>query len=178
MNPAGALPPPAETDPYPVTDGFLLASRLRCNFTYRSLAIENFDRLRRSGAYRSKIWPVPRDSNILIPARDSFEYQVFVGAGAAIWGYALSGITGEQPDGTISWQVTDACTDEPIWNEVVTKLFNLNGTDPYSSPVQQSLFSRIYVVGGQGLLNVQITNTFSTDQRAQLLLFGGQPVNV
>ena len=168
MNPSVALQ-------YPVIDGFLYKTSLRCNLTFLSLALAEFEALRRAGAYRSKSWLVPQDSTAIpIPARNSYELQVPVVPGSAIWGYTFTGVNvagADDPadDGTFSFQVTDSCNNVKLFSEFVTK--------PSSDPTyRQQLLSRLHICAEPGLLHVEIASTFATDQTgAQLILYGGEP---
>jgi hypothetical protein len=174
---------------YPVLDGFLLNAglykglsptvpALRCNLTFVSLALEQYDCLRRSKAYRSKQWVIPQDSlSIVIPARGSYEYELQVPVGSAIWGWIFTGFgtqnTGDLGGGFLTWKVTDACNNVDLVSEFVTK-----PSGDYTWK-QQNL-SKLYVVGAPGLLRVEIASTFSVDIDAsnsptQLVLCGGTP---
>ena len=171
---------------YPPLDGFLFASKLRCNLTFRSLAIQEFEAMRRATGLRNRTWCVPQDSSILIPAYDSYERQVYIPAGSVIWGYSFVGLTGnptvddEEVLGTQSWEVRDACDDIPLFSEIATRRFaaqSPTGVNLGVNPVPQQILSRLLVIGPPGCLNVVIANTFATAQVGQLLLFGGQPHN-
>jgi len=149
---------------YPIIDGFLLDTTLRCNLTFKSLALANYEALRRAGAYRSKMWTVPTDpANVSIPARDAFEYQCFLPPGSAVWGYIFNA-----PQNQFSFQVKDACTDVPIWSEPIVSTGQRR---------KQQRLSKLLVVGNPGLLSVEICNLTSNAQTGiQLILCGGIPV--
>lgn len=165
-------------DQYPVLDGFQFASKLRCNLTFRALAIQQFEALRRSGGFRNKTFCIPQDSTIKIPAYGSYERQVWVPAGSVIWGYSFSGETG-QTNGSQSWEVRDSCDDIPVFSEVVTRRMAALNPIPVlgvnSNAVPQQILSKLLVVGPPGILNVVICNTYGTDQVGQLVLYGGVP---
>lgn len=171
MNPAN----PSLALQYPIIDGFLYNTQLRCNLTFLSLALAEYEALRRSGAYRSKSWLVPQDANAIpIPARNSYEYQVEVIPGSAIWGYTFTGVNVLDDDdptlnGVFSFQVTDSCNDVKLFSEFVTK--------PTGAPTyRQQLLSRLHICAEPGLLHVEIASTFGADQTgAQLILYGGEP---
>lgn len=172
------LLPPSIEDRYPVKDGFLYMTDLRCNLTFLSLAIEQYEALRRSRFYRQKQWCVPRDGeSTVIPARGSYEYQLEVGAGAAIWAYRFVGRVDSFDDngyGTQAWQVRDACNDVALFSEVMTRQTAI--LEPFDEHPQQ-LLTKLLVVGAPGLLNVEITNMFTTDRHSQLILYGGVPAD-
>lgn len=162
----------------PIIDGFLYKTDLKCDLTFLSLAVNAFEALRRSSAYRQRAWCVPQDSSAFqIPARDSYEFQVRMKPGSAIWGYTFTGrgqviiADGEITREILSFQVRDSCNDVPLFSEVAT--------NPVSAALSyQQLLSKLMIVGEPGLLHVEITNTFSTPQAAQLILYGGEPVCV
>jgi hypothetical protein len=161
---------------YPLIDGFLLDTSLKCDLTFRSLALTEWERLRRAGAFRSKIWTIPDDSNIGIPAFDSYEKEISCVPGSAIWGFVFVSPSGSGP---FSIQIRDACTDVAIASEVIrADKFNA-GTNGTPQSVYQQPFSRLLVVAHQGLLSVEICSLQSTNQLGvQLALFGGEPVCV
>jgi hypothetical protein len=149
---------------YPVRDGFLLDTTLRCNYTFKSLALSNFEPLRRAGAYRSRMWTVPTDPrNITIPKYDAYEYQCFLPVGSAIWGYIFNA-----PQNQFSFQVKDACTDVPLWSEPIVSTGQTH---------KQQRLSKLLVVGNPGLLNIEICNLTGSDAtNVQIILCGGIPV--
>ncbi len=110
---------------YSILDGWSLRRDNRCDMKFQSLAIEQYEVLRRSSGLRQKQWPVPTDVlSQPIPAFDSLEYQLDVGIGAVIWGYMFVGPTEQQIDNgyaTIAWQVRDACDDQAFFEEPMTR---------------------------------------------------------
>jgi hypothetical protein len=161
-------------DQYPVLDGFAFNSLLKCDLSFLPLAIEEYDALRRSGCYRTKQWPVPKDSSaITIPAFDSYETQLYVKPGSAIWGYTLVGNFGSD-EGQLSVLVTDACDDTALFSEHTTRQFAEQNTAGFSAP--QQAMARLLIVPPPGLLNVVIASTFATEQIAQIVFWGGEPV--
>src|ERR1700730_2118324 len=102
-------------DNYPIADGFLLKTGLRCNLTFLSLALREYEALRRSANLRSRAWAIPHDpANQSIPARDSIEVQEFALPGSGICVFAFVAAAGQ-----FSFQVADSCTDVPIWSEPI-----------------------------------------------------------
>ena len=165
---------------YPVIDGFILDTSTKCDLAFRSLALAEWDTLRRSGAFRSKMWTIPDDSQIAIPAFDSYEKEVYCVPGSAIWGFifVMPQPTEEQPIvGPFSIQIRDVCTDVALASEVIrTDNFNA-GTNGFFSSVYQQPFSRLLIVAHQGLLAVEICSQQATPQAGvQLVLCGGEPV--
>lgn len=147
---------------FPVIDGFGFDTNFRCDLQFQNLAIQQYDALRRCSAYRAKNWLVPKDSTVTIPAFDSYEYQLFLKPGSAIWGYVFPQIAG------MSFQVRDSCDDVPLFSEPATNQSN-------SAPYQQQFLTKLLIVGHPGTLNVEICNTLSSDQTCQLVLAGGEP---
>ena len=167
---------PQLQDSYPILDGFLFSTKLKHNLTFRNLAIQQYEPLRRAGGFRQKQWLTPQDSTIEIPARNTYKRQLWMPIGSVIWGYSFVGDTGEQPEGTLSWEVYDACDDVPIFSEAVTRRTAVQNPADGANQVPQQYLSKLLVVGPPGLLNITIHNTFGSDQVGQLVLFGGEPV--
>jgi hypothetical protein len=158
--------------PYPILDGFVLKTLQRCNLKFSALAIEQYNALRRLKAYRSKSWCVPNDTQSQqIPAFDSYEYQVYMKPGSAIWGYTFTG----DSSGTDSFQVRETCTDVPLISEFVTKQPETAELIAEPTWSQQQLLSCLLVVPSPGLLHVEIATTSSSDRQIQLILWGGEP---
>jgi len=159
---------------YPMADGFLLNTKMKCSLQFRSMALQQWDSLRRTGSYRAKYWTVPENSGqTVIPARNSYEYQIKCVPGAAIWGFIW---TQNANAGPFAFQVRDACTGVPVGSEWVrTDNFNVAGTlgpVPFQQP-----FSRLIVVATPGLMTVEICSQQATDaDGVQLVLCGGEPV--
>jgi hypothetical protein len=148
---------------YPVIDGFLLKTQLRCNLTFLSLAVREYEALRRSGNLRCRAWTIPNDpANQSIPARDALEYQVFMLPGSAIWGYTFLGAKGQ-----FSFQATDSCTDVSLFSETIAS----------SGSNRQQLLSKLAVVAEPGIMNVQICSLAASDTfGVQVILWGGEPL--
>ena len=167
---------------YPVMDGFIYNTKLRHNLTFMALVLrEKFNELRRSGAYRTRWLTIPEDpSQIKIPAFDAYEYQAHVVPGSVYWGWIFVGPpeSRDVPGGPakFSVQVTDGCTDVPLWSEVVSMKNSAGVILPGQG--KQNLMSKLLVVGQPGILNVQITSLLSTDaSNTQLILCGAEPVS-
>lgn len=157
---------------YPVMDGFALNTNLKCNLTFLNLAVsEAFDRLRRSGAYRSKQWCVPKDSTESIPARDSFQYELNCVPGSAIWGFIFAVADTNANIGPFSLQIREACTGVPLLSEPVR-------ADQFAqSFAKQQLLSDLLIIPTPGLVVVEICSQQSTNaSQVQLILCGGEPV--
>jgi len=166
---------------YPVIDGFLLDTSMRASPNFRYMALEQWEELRRTGSYRTKYWTVPENSNIAIPAWNSYEYQIKCIPGSAIWGFIWTqGIPGSGPlfqPGPFSVQVRDACTGVAVGSEWIrTDNWAFQGGAGNPAPFQQP-FSRLIVVAAQGLVTVEICSQQTTPATGvQLVLCGGEPV--
>lgn len=158
---------------YSIIDGFVLNQNLRCSPTFLNLAVnEEFDRIRRSGSYRSKSWCVPKDPSVtVIPGRNSFEYELNMVPGSALWGFIFTvQNTGANP-GPFSFQIRDACTGQPLFSET------LRCDQFIGSPSQQQLFPKLLVVPTPGLLAIEICSLQAANATGvQLVLCGGEPV--
>lgn len=151
---------------YPVLDGFLLDTKVRCNLKFRSIALTEWDRIRRAGSYKYKVWVCPSSNEIVIPAQDSYEKELKAVPGSAIWGFSF--VFGTNP-GPFSFNIRDACTDVWGWSEVVRG-------DRFNTPTQHP-FGKLLVVSAPGLITVEIASLQATDASGvQLLLHGGEPV--
>ena len=157
---------------YEAIDGFLLLQNIGCNLTFGSLAIREYEALRRSGRYRSRAWTIPESSSFVIPALDAYEYQIRCVPGAAIWGYSFVSESG----GPFSFQISETCTDVPLFSEVIrADNFALQNTLAELSNGQQFL-PRLLIIPEPGLINVQIASQQATDASGiQLVLWGGEP---
>ena len=160
---------------YPMIDGFLLNTTVKCTPNFRQMALEQWDALRRTGSYRSKDWTTPENSLIAIPAWNSYEYQQKAVPGSAIWGFTW--VQGGGNAGPFSFQVRDACTGVAIASEAIrADRFNGTGGSGQPAPFQQP-FARLIVVAAQGLITVEICSQQTTDAtQIQLVLHGGEPV--
>ena len=151
---------------YPVIDGFLLSTKLRCNLTFKSLALQQWEALRRAGSFKTKSWQIPESSEIVIPAHDSYEKEIKAVPGSAIWGFSF---TPGSNDGPFSINFRDACTDVDGFSQVCR-------TDKYTPTTQQPL-SRLMVCSAPGLIYVEICSQQASDASGvQLVLWGGEPV--
>lgn len=155
---------------HPVIDGFLFRRDLRCNLTFLSMAVDQYEALRRAGFYRSKQWCIPRDSNVLrIPARDSYEYELRVGVGAVIWGYTFAA-------NNQAYQVQDACNDQPLFDEPNAQRFSLWFGD-MNWGGQQTMLAKPIVVATPGIIVATLANQTGEDAVGQLIIYGGVPVS-
>ena len=157
---------------YPIVDGFTCDSLLKCNLQFRALATRQFEAMRRASGRRTRWWLCPQSaaSDFAIPALDAYEEGIPIVPGSVIWGYMF--VANGNP-GPFSFQVTDNCTDVPLFSEVVRcDNFGLNALQAS----RQQFLPRPVTIAGQGLINVQICSQQSTAaQGVQLVLCGGEP---
>jgi hypothetical protein len=160
---------------FPITDGFTFSRNQRCAYTFRDVATQEYEALRRAGGYRFKTWLCPTDSNaILIPAFGSYEYQITkMKPGSAIWGYSFFGQSapGVAGSGILGFNIRDGCSDVPLFSEVAIGTLS----SPQFQAVPTRFLTKLLIIGAPGLINVEMTNTYNTAQQAQLALYGGEP---
>lgn len=163
---------------YPVRDGFLLRTDLRCEPSMLALAVEQYEALRRSRAMRTKYWMIPESTSFVVPADDAYEIEVKCIPGAAIWGFIFVPIGGAA--GPFSFQVRESCTDVPLLSEVVrTDNYTLASQDGViQGAYSQNLLPKLLIIPSPGLLTVEIASQQSTNANVQLILCGGEPVCV
>ena len=154
---------------YPITDGWLLDTELKCDLTYLSLVLDEYEAMRRAGSFRTKQWAVPEDSSQpVVPAYDSYEYQIACRPGSVVWGYLFT--INPNATGTYSLQIRESCTGVPLASEVVS------ASAPGRENTQQYLFSKPLVIAGNGRLTVEICNQGSDFiNQIQVILCGGEP---
>lgn len=160
-------------DQYPIIDGFLLDTNLKPSLTWRNMALANYEDVRRAGSLKARHWCTPLDTNIVIPARDSYEYQVFCKPGSVIvmWSFLVSQRV-LAAGGNFSVRIKEACNDTGVETEC---LFGATGTP---NPTQRRL-PRPIVIATPGILNVEICSLYDEDSEpgdCQLVLWGGEPV--
>ena len=160
-------------------DGFLYNTLLRPNLTYLAFCMERYDALRGAGNFRSRAWVTPTSGKILIPANDSYEYQVEMLPGSIIWAWTFA--FGSDLATGFSFSVRDACNDVAFGSEVLSVNVSQASNSQYFAGVNpgqglQNPLSKPLVVGPPGLLNVVICNLNDTDaSNTQLILWGGEP---
>jgi hypothetical protein len=169
-------------DQFTPIDGFTLRRDLRCNFAMLSLALSQFDELRRVGNFRQRQWTFPTDPfTSPIPAFDSSEKELRVGIGAVIWGYQVCSV--EQRAPLISgFQIRDNCSDLPLFEEpnyVPQGVWPGTGGDLADSvgygPV---VLPRLLVIGKPGIITIEVMTRNNAAVADQVILYGGQPVGV
>lgn len=151
---------------YPILDGHLYNTRLKCDLRFLPIALQQFEALRRSQAYSNRIVTIPEDAgHVAIPNRNVFSYAQRIVPGSAFWAYSFIGPSGTT--GMFSVNEKDNCSDESIFSEELINVGN---------PQIQIPFAKLLVIGSPGLANVQICSLASTDMTGvQFLLWGGEP---
>jgi hypothetical protein len=162
---------------YPIVDGFILNTSLRCNLRYSAMVLARYEAMRRAGGLRSKCWVAPQNAQQVIPAYDSFEESIPIPPGSIIWAYnfvnaEVSGVTNPGP---FSMQISDSCSDTPMFSEVI-RTDNMRVSDGIESRHGQQLLSRPLVIAEPGQLNIQICSFQDFDALGvQVILYGGEP---
>lgn len=158
---------------YPIVDGFVLDTLLKCNLQFRALATQKFEAIRRASGMRSRWWLCPESAatDFEIPAFDAYEYAIPIVPGSVIWGFIF---VASGNAGPFSFNVSDNCTDVPLFSEVIrADNFGLNSLQAS----RQQFLPRPVTIAEPGLVNVQICSQQTTAaQGVQLILCGGEPV--
>lgn len=149
-------------DYYPPLDGFLYRSTLKCDMNFLSIALQEFEALRRTRGYANRILTIPEDAgHVVIPNRNVFRYAQRVVPGSAFWAYSFIGSAGQ-----FSVNLRDNCSDETLFSEVLLATPTAN----------QCPLSKLLVIGAPGLINVEICSLVGEDTPGvQFLLWGGEP---
>ena len=147
---------------YPVDDGFLFNTQLKCDLRFLPMALHQYEALRRSKAYGQRIVTIPEDpGNTSIPGFNEFSYAQRCVPGSAFWAYSFIAQAG-----LYSVNIRDSCSDETLFSEVLLSPGNNN----------QIPLSKLLIVGAPGLINVQICSLNpNTVTGVQFLLWGGEP---
>jgi hypothetical protein len=135
---------------------------------YSTHAIDRIQTLRDAGGYAPRWAVVPDESRVAIPARRTYEAQLWLPPGSILW--AVRGVS-EQPEG-FRLQVTDAGTGERFFQTPMR-------FDPAASdaiPGQLHLLTEPRQVLEPGLVTVQVTNLSASDNDVQVILCYAQPL--
>jgi hypothetical protein len=153
-----------------IVDGFAYNPNLlylACRYWPNALA--QLDPLRRAKNYRPRWFVAPLSGESIDPF-DTLFCQFQVSEGSWFWGYNFSG--GDDNAGTFYVQMTDSCTQEPLFRDYV----NGAGLSPTrSSRCVPIILSQPRPVVGSGKFDVSICNTSSTTATCQLLLHFAEP---
>jgi hypothetical protein len=162
MNPGAMNQGNRPTVLYPIDDGFLYDTQLKCDLRFLPLALHQFEALRRSKAYGQRILTIPEDpGNTQIPAFGEFAYAQRCKPGSAFWAYSFLA-----PTGLFSVNLRDNCSDEVLFSEVLLSTGNN----------KQVPLPKLLIVGEPGLINCQICSIDGTSiTGVQFLLWGGEP---
>lgn len=154
----------------PILDGFTLsASMLLLSTTYRGSALAQMEVLRRSRGYRCRQYNIPDadDSENPIGPFSQIERQVQTLPGSYLWGIGFSApaslndaLVQATINGLIHIQITDACTETPIFSDYiysyqVTSAAPANGSQNRRNPM---LLAQPALIGEPGLIDVEIYN--------------------
>jgi hypothetical protein len=141
--------------------------------------------LRLASSYQFKAYVVPTPENPSpgggannnpigdIPAYSQVEQQLSIDPGSYLYGWLLAVITAGGANSNFHIQVTDACTETPIFSDyALGSLFSASPTGIQRAPF---LLSQPRLISDPGLVNVEIYNNSSSTQAVQLVLFTAAP---
>lgn len=163
-----------------IIDGWALNASIRY-LPYRAtpMLLGQLEPLRRAHNYRERIWVLPDDLTIAIPARGQFNRQIRVTPNSWLWGGTFYKFSNEDEENLftpvapddLSLQIADDATGCQFGSEFITanSLFPGGG---FSTPALLTQ-PRIFVKGG--LLSVEIANLAATDALCQLQLCFSEP---
>jgi hypothetical protein len=164
----------------PIVDGFTLsASMLYLPTSYRPSALRQMEVLRRASTYRNRQWAIPETLQQPIPAYSQLEYQLATQPGAYLWGLSFSApaeLNGELENaaGFIRVQITDACTETPLFSDPCMLASNLI---PQTGPALRNpfLLPQPLLIGDPSKLDIELYNSADQDITCQLVLFLAEP---
>lgn len=168
-------------DHSPLMDGFLYVTQVRYTAgIYAPLALSQLEVLRRANLLRPRWYVVPDDINTPVLPYDTTEYQVSLTPGSYLWAVTLVQYNSDfEPvaPGNILIQVTDACTNIPLFSDFASGGgISVQPTAPSGtgSLVPMPLPSPRLILA-PGLVNVEVANNSGTAITAQLVLYFAEP---
>lgn len=145
-----------------LNDGFLYsASLLYLPTTFRASVYAGMEVLRRANGYRARWYLIPDDLHEPVPAYGQLEQQINVLPGSYFWGiqFSIPEVLNDELETTVCHvQITDACTETPIFSDYV-KSSNVTSGNNRRNPM---LLAHPALIGEPGLIDVEIYNG-STD---------------
>jgi hypothetical protein len=170
-----------------IVDGWVLNPTIRY-LPYRSTAmlLGQLEPLRRAHNYRDRIWVLPDDLTIAIPARGQFNREIRVPANSYLWAAQCHQFISEGEflfipiaPSDLSLQITDQATGVDIASEFISALMFWPPPGPpprdNSTPV---LLTQPRLFVAPGLLKVSIANAAATESLCQLLLYFLEPCDL
>lgn len=169
-----------------IQDGFALNAGIRMQpYRYVDACIAQLNVLRRANLYRCRIIVLPDAQDLIIPAYETFEYQMEVNPGAYLWALQYTEYEGESyvqiapANGLI--RVTDACTGISLINDFAFgAAFDSHSTSPANTRGKLLQFPLTVprMIPTPGQVNVEIANQDTSSLRCQLLLYFAEPCAV
>lgn len=154
----------------PILDGFVhSASMLYLSTTYRASALAQMEVLRRAKGYRCRHYLVPDadDNENPIGPFSQIERQINTLPGSYLWGICFSAPSSLNDslevgsiNGDVHVQITDACTETPIFSDYVYSYqiacaSPANGSQNRRNPF---ILAQPALIGEPGLIDVEIYN--------------------
>ena len=177
-----------------IIDGWSLNAAIRY-LPYRPTAIllGQLEPLRRAHNYRERIWVLPDDLTIAIPARGQYNRQIRVTPNSWLWGGTFYQFSDEDEEHLfnpvapidLSLQITDDATGCQFGSEFIlaNALFPGGGVLSPSPAADRNISSpclltqpRVFVKGG--LLSIEIANLSALDVKCQLQLCFSEPCEI
>lgn len=161
----------------PIVDGFVYSNSLvYLPTTYRASVYAQMEVLRRARGYRSRDFLVPEDVIQPVKAFSQVEYQVQAQPGSYLWGLTFSAPAElndlENPEQFIHIQITDNCTETPLFSDYAR---GANLTPVTGPGLRHPHLVTPRLLGEPGTLNVEVYNRASVDIKCQLVLLMAEP---
>ena len=166
--------------PRPIVDGFTHStSLLYLPTSYRPSVLAQMEVLRQATTYRNRQWCVPETLEQPVAAYGQLEYQLRTQPGAYLWGLAFTAPASlneelENAESFIHVQITDACTETPLFSDPCTLATMLV---PSTGPALRNpfLLSQPWLIGDPAHLDIELYNSSDQDITCQLVLFLAEP---
>lgn len=162
----------------PIVDGFVYSGSLvYLPTTFRASVYAQMEVLRRARGYRSRDFLVPEDVIEPVAAFSQVEYQVQAQPGSYLWGLMFSAPATlnddlENAEQFIHLQVTDNCTETPLFSDYVRGQNLIAVTGP---GLRNPYLVTPRIIGEPGTLNVEVYNRSSQALFCQLVLMMAEP---
>lgn len=175
-----------------IVDGWALNPSIRY-LPYRSVPIllGQMEPLRRAHNYRDRIWVVPDDLDVVIPARGQFNREIRVPANSYLWAAQCWQFILEGPGfdfipvapADLSIQLTDQATGVDLASEFISALVFYPvivsaSAEPRRYQSSPALLTQPRLFVDPGLLKVSIANASASDVNCQLTLYFLEPCDL
>jgi hypothetical protein len=135
---------------------------------YPTVILEQLRAIRKTNNFQQALYVVPGSASDVVPAYDTYEYQLNLPAGSIVWAYSFYDSTA----GSFSFNIFDPCTGR-IASDQITG----GGTSPTLWQGQIILPTPYFTIDS-GFLSVEVSNTGSTPSTNgtfQLVLYAMNP---